>query len=162
MTLEVQLFGTFHLTHNGQALDAMNSSPRLQALLAYLLLHHDTPQPRQQIAYHFWPVSEEGQARTNLRKLFLQLRRALPDADAYLTFDNQTIGWQCDDAVHCDVHAVQALLGRLHNNPLDQDALTALFARYRGELLPSCYDDWIVPLRERLHRDVMAALDHHW
>ncbi|MEZ4677395.1 MAG: ABC transporter substrate-binding protein [Caldilineaceae bacterium] len=159
MTLEVQLFGTFHLTHNGQALDAMNSSPRLQALLAYLLLHHDTPQPRQQIAYHFWPVSEEGQARTNLRKLFLQLRRALPDADAYLTFDNQTIGWQCDDAVHCDVHAVQALLGRLHNNPLDQDALTALFARYRGELLPSCYDDWIVPLRERLHQDVMAALD---
>lgn len=158
-TLQIQLLGNFQLQSADGTLIAFDSS-RLQSLLAYLLLHAGSPQPRQQIAYAFWPVSEESQARTNLRKLFLQLRRALPDADGYLIFDNQTIQWQTDAPWTCDVHHVQLLLKQLRENPLDQDALTALFERYRGELLPSCYDDWIVPLRERLHQDVMAALDH--
>ncbi|MCB0063741.1 MAG: AAA family ATPase, partial [Caldilineaceae bacterium] len=159
MTIDIRLFGTFHLTHNGQGIDAINGSPRLQALLAYLLLHHATPQPRQQIAYHFWPVSEEGQARTNLRKLFLQLRRALPDADTYLTFDNQTIQWRSDADFTCDVLEVQQRLRELRDTQLDQEQLTALLDHYHGELLPGCYDDWVVPLREGFHQDVMAALE---
>lgn len=157
--VEIRLFGTFHLMHNEQTVDAISSSPRLQALLAYLLLHRETAQPRQQIAFHFWPVSSEEQARTNLRKLLLQLRRALPASDQLIAFDNQTIQWQAAAPVTCDVIEVQQLLQQLRADPLDQDALTALFDRYRGELLPGCYDDWIAPLREELHHDVMAALD---
>ena len=30
---------------------------------------------------------------------------------------------------------------------------------YRGDLLPSCYDDWIAPERERLRRAYAAALE---
>jgi len=152
--LRLKLLGNFHLQFDGRTIN-----PRLQALLAFIVLHHSEPQSRQQIAYHFWPFSEESQARTNLRKLFLQLRRALPNADSYLTFDNQTIQWRGDAPFSCDVLEVHALLEQLRKNPLDQDALRALFDCYTGQLLPNCYDDWIIPLREQLHQDVMAALN---
>ena len=155
--LQITLLGGFRLANDEEPLTTM-ASTRVQALLAYLLLHQETPQPRQQIAFHFWPVSSESQARTNLRKLFLQLRRALPDADNFLTFDNQTIQWRTDAPYTLDVAEVQQLLKDLDDNPLDRDALTRLFDRYTGKLLPNCYDDWIVPLREQLHQDVMATL----
>lgn len=45
--------------------------PRLQSLLAYLLLHRFTPQARQHVAFTFWPDSSEAQALTNLRKQLL-------------------------------------------------------------------------------------------
>ncbi|MEZ4866945.1 MAG: ABC transporter substrate-binding protein [Caldilineaceae bacterium] len=156
--LSIHLLGGFSLSYDDRTIDAF-AATRLQSLLAYLLIHRDAPQSRQQIAFHFWPVSSESQARTNLRKLLLQLRRALPDADTYLSFDNQLIQWQADAPFTCDVIEVQQLLKQLRENPLNQDALTALFDLYRGELLPSCYDDWIAPLREGLHHDVMAALE---
>ncbi len=156
--LQISLLGNFQLCDENEAVVTCES-PRLQALLAYLILHTGVPQARQQIAYHFWPVSEERQARTNLRKLFLQLRRALPNADTYLTFDNQTIQWRADAPFTCDAIEVRKLLAQLRTNPLDRDGLTALLDLYSGDLLPNCYDDWSVPLRERLHQDVMAALD---
>ncbi len=156
--LRISLLGNFQLCDENEAVVTCES-PRLQALLAYLILHADVPQARQQIAYHFWPVSSESQALTNLRKLFLQLRRALPNADAYLDFNHQTILWRANAPFTCDVIEVEQRLGQLRDNPLDRNALTELFDLYRGELLPSCYDDWILPLREGLHQDVMAALD---
>ncbi len=58
--------------------------PRLQTLLAYLLLQCQAPTARQQIAFQFWPDSSEKQAHTNLRKLLFQLRNALPDPDFIL------------------------------------------------------------------------------
>lgn len=157
-TLTLQLLGGFHLLYDNKPVTTITSS-RLQALLAYLVLHRDTPQARQQLAYQLWLVSSESQARTNLRKLFLQLRRTLPDADTYLTFDNQTIQWRTDVPFACDVIEVQQILKQLRTDPLDRNALTTLFDLYSGKLLPNCYDDWISPLREGLHQDVMAALD---
>ncbi len=156
--LQIQLLGTFHSQFNGRPIASLNGSPRLQALLAYLLLHRDAPHSRQQIAFQLWPVSGDSQARTNLRKLFLQLRRALPNEDQFLTFDNQTIGWRADAPCTCDLLQVQALLAAVDADPTDRAALTQLLDRYGGELLPDCYDEWVLPLRAELHQDVMAAL----
>ncbi len=158
MSLKIALLGTFHSQFNGQPIEPLNNSPRLQALLAYLLLHRDAPHSRQQIAFQLWPVSGDSQARTNLRKLFLQLRRALPNEDQFLTFDNQTIGWRADAPCTCDLLQVQALLAAVDADPTDRAALTQLLDRYGGELLPDCYDEWVLPLRAELHQDVMAAL----
>lgn len=159
MSLNIYLLGSFNLVYDDDPLSTINSSPRLQSLLAYLLLHRDTPQSRQHLAYQLWPASSESQARTNLRKLFLQLRRALPDADEFLAFDNQTIQWRPDSSFTADVTEISSLLGALRKNPLEEDALIHLSDLYRGQLLPNCYDDWIVPIREQLHQDVVAALD---
>ena len=80
--LHIQLLGDFRLSAGAAPLTTV-AAPRLQALLAYLLLHHAAPQPRRQVAFLLWPDSGEPQALTNLRSLLLLLRRALPDADRY-------------------------------------------------------------------------------
>src|SRR6266481_5303972 len=77
-TLHIRLLGTFSLTY-GDALVAGVNTPRLQSLLAYLVLHRDTPQLRQHLAFQFWPNATEGQARNNLRQALHSLRLALPD-----------------------------------------------------------------------------------
>lgn len=156
--LRIQLLGAFQLQYQNEPVADFTSS-RLQTLLAYLLLHRSAPQARQQIAYHLWPVSSESQARTNLRKLILQLRHTLPDAETYLRFDNQVIQWRIDAPFVLDVDEVQQHLKGLEENPLDKARLTALFEIYGDQLLPSCYDDWIVPLRTQLHQEIMTALD---
>ena len=66
----------------GEPLSEVNT-PRLQALLAYLLLHRDAPQSRSHLAFLFWPDSTEAQAHTNLRTLLHRLRQALPDGDRF-------------------------------------------------------------------------------
>jgi DNA-binding SARP family transcriptional activator len=101
-TLHIRLFGQFQAIYEGESLEAL-SSPRLQFLLAYLLLRRGTPQSRQHIAFTFWPDSTESQARTNLRTLLYKLRQALPDADAYLHADAQTVRWCADGPYSFDV-----------------------------------------------------------
>jgi DNA-binding SARP family transcriptional activator len=59
-------------------IDTVNT-PRLQALLAFLLLHRDAPQARQHIAFQLWLDSTEAQTQSNLRNPLFSLRRALPD-----------------------------------------------------------------------------------
>ncbi|MBX3013068.1 MAG: AAA family ATPase [Caldilineaceae bacterium] len=156
--LQISLLGRFQLSF-GSAPVAGFAAARLQALLAYLVLHCRAPHSRQQLAFHFWPVSSESQARTNLRKLLLQLRQQLPAVAAFLIADNQQITWRTDAPFTCDVLEVEQILAQLRTKPLDQALLTALFEHYRGELLPTCYDDWILPLRTELHQAVMAALE---
>src|SRR5437667_11949496 len=68
--------------------------PRLQSLLAYLLLHRSTPQGRSHLAFALWPDSTDAQAHTNLRNLVHKLRQALPNIDAFLSADRQTLFWQ--------------------------------------------------------------------
>lgn len=156
--LELRLLGNFNLMYNGRAVDTLHDSPRLQTLLAYLVLHCDVPQPRRQIAYLFWPESTEKQARTNLRKLLLQLRRALPAAENFLADTQQTIQWQPTGPFWVDVAEVRELLDRLQNAPENLTLLTNLHDLYSGELLPNCYDEWVLALRRHLHEAVTHAL----
>jgi DNA-binding SARP family transcriptional activator len=75
--LTIRLLGDFYLELDGEPLRTVNTA-RLQAVLAYLLLHRHAPQPRQHMAFQFWPDSPEGQALNNLRKALHELRNALP------------------------------------------------------------------------------------
>ncbi len=155
--LELTLLDTFQATCNGKSLHTFDS-PRVQALLTYLLLHRSAPQPRQQVAFQLWPTSTESQARTNLRKLFWQLRQALPAADEFIHCTNQTLHWHANAPVAVDLFVVQQHLQRLQEQPWDQTTLQQLSDCYGGKLLPNCYDDWIEPWRQQLHQDVIAAL----
>lgn len=155
--LHVQLFGSFHLQYQDKSISSINSA-RLQSLLAFLVLNQSALQSRQYLAFLLWPESEEGQARTNLRKLIYQLRRELPDSDHFLHYDTNTIGLNRDARIISDVDELRHLLQRHKADPLNLDILQAIADRYKGELLPSCYDDWILPLREELHESVKKAL----
>ncbi len=90
MRLCARLLGTMDLRLGGQRL-ALLDSTRAESLLAYLLLHRDAPQPRQHLAFLLWPGSTESQAHTNLRKVLLTLRRALPDADRLIDIGPRTL-----------------------------------------------------------------------
>jgi DNA-binding SARP family transcriptional activator len=161
--LLIQLLGDFHISFNGQPIESFGTT-RLQSILAYLLLHHDIPQPRRRLAYLFWPDSNESSARNNLRQLIYQLRQALPDPERFLTSDANTIGWKLDSDQILDVAVLEQALEQasaaekqqnpdLQRYPLEQAAQT-----FHGTLLPDCYDEWITPERERIQSMVVIAL----
>lgn len=137
-------------------------STRLQALLAYLLLHRDAPQLRQHLAFLFWPDSDEAQARTNLRNLLHRMRQAWPQATSYLRIETKSIRWNPEASLTLDVAEFEAHLSRAaieRDNASQLKHLQQALALYRGELLPSCYDDWIQPERTRLHQAFLQALE---
>jgi DNA-binding SARP family transcriptional activator len=92
-TLHIKLLGDFRLVYGDEPVTSIDT-PRLQSLLAYLLLHRDAPQSRHRLAFLFWPDSQEAQALTNLRNLLYRLRHDLPDADLFLYVDRNTLQWR--------------------------------------------------------------------
>lgn len=153
--LRIELLGGLRIWHQAQPVSQIRS-PRLRSLLTYLLLHQHIPPTRQHLAFLFWPDSSETQARTNLRKLHSQLRQALPEADRYLWSDSHGIGWCNDGTAWLDVADLRHHLERLaqvqrRDETIPRSHLEAIASLYQGELLPSCYDEWIVPIRQQFH-----------
>lgn len=152
--LRIHLLGDFRLTYGDAPITTINTA-RLQALLAYLVLHRDAQQLRQHLAFLFWPDSPEDQARTNLRKLYYLLRNALPAADRFLSADAKSLGWRADAPFTLDAADFENAAAQAES----ADALQAALEHYQGDLLSSCYDDWIVPVRGRLRQTCIAALE---
>ncbi len=147
--LHVQLFGSFQALDDDMPVAALQSE-RILAVLAYLLLNRHAPISRQQLAFTFWPDTTDAQARHNLRTLLTRLRDALPHADQFLAIEAQTIQWRSDAPCTVDVAEFEAAFNR--------GDVRAAIELYRGEVLPTCYDDWIVSERERLHMRYIEAL----
>jgi predicted ATPase/DNA-binding SARP family transcriptional activator len=163
-TLEMHLLGEFHLVSADAPVSPIQA-PRVQALLAYLVLHRAAPQPRQRLAFLLWPESTDAQARTNLRQLLHALRQTLPDADHFVHVTPQALQWRADAPCRLDVATFESALAQAQAAERKGDtralrgALAQACAIYEGDLLPSCYDDWIVPERERLRQAYAGALE---
>jgi DNA-binding SARP family transcriptional activator/predicted ATPase len=164
--LQVRLLGQFRLTVDDQPVDRPTTA-RLQSLLAYLLLHAGAPQSRASLAFAFWPDASEANARNNLRQLLHQLRQALPDPDRYLRADANSVQWTGDSSFSLDVAVFDKAVAEAEQAGRAGDAAARLAGLERavaicqGPLLPSCYDDWIGPARERVTercKDAVAAL----
>lgn len=170
--LQVSLLGDFRIVYGDTPVTSVNMA-RLQSLLAYLLLHRHAPQSRRHLAFLLWPDTHEEQALANLRTALHRLRQALPAAERFLHIDSQSVQWRTDAPCTLDVAAFEAALTQAQSCGELEQALH----HYRGDLLPSCYDDWIAPERERLRqtaingferqidlleaqRDYRAAIDH--
>ena len=151
-SLAVQMLGGFRLLYCGEPVVDWHI-PRLQSLLTYLILHRGIPQSRAHLAATFWPESTETQARTNLRGLMLAMRRALPEAERCLCGDASALWWCQHAPCAVDVEeferAAQASF---------MAALRRAVELYRGDLLPGCYDEWILPERDRLRQLYLDAL----
>jgi predicted ATPase/DNA-binding SARP family transcriptional activator len=163
-TLHIQLLGGFHLRFDDAPVTTLDQE-RLQALLAYLVLHRATPHARQHLAFLLWPDSSEAQARTNLRSLLHRLRQALPGADDFLHVDAQVVQWRADAPYTLDVAAIERALAQAHaaeqrgDQPTQRAALAQAVELYQGDLLPGWYGDWVLLERERLHQVFLAALE---
>src|SRR5437762_3076546 len=163
-TLQLRLLGDFSLRYNDQQVTNLNTT-RLRSLLAYLVLHRDVPQQRQHIAFLFWPDTTEAQARNNLRQLLHQLRQAFPDVEHFLSADTHMLQWHPVTPFHFDVAKFEQALTEAaaatqrNDQHLLQAALEQADSLYRGELLPGCYDEWILPERDRLRQCHLQALE---
>ncbi|HSM58278.1 MAG TPA: BTAD domain-containing putative transcriptional regulator [Candidatus Sulfomarinibacteraceae bacterium] len=163
-TLYVDLLGDFSLLYGDEPVTSFFQG-RLQALLAYLLLHREAPQSRQRMAFLFWPDSGEHHARNSLRQLLFQLRRSLPAAEQFVQIETKTVQWRVDAPFVLDVLDFEgdlelaALAAKEKHTLLERTALESAVRRYRGELLPSCYDEWLLPERERLRRAHTVAME---
>jgi DNA-binding SARP family transcriptional activator/tetratricopeptide (TPR) repeat protein len=147
-TLHVRLLGGFVITYDDQVVTSVNTA-RLQSLLAYLVLHRDTPQSRQHVAFVLWPDSTEEQARTNLRKVLSQLRQVWPAIEDFVNTEGQTLQWPTSSLWSSDVSEFEEAVA--------SEGFERAVALYRGDLLPDCYDEWIRPKREHLSQQFVGA-----
>src|SRR5436190_9643781 len=163
-TLHIRLLGDFSLIYNDRQVTSLNTT-RLQSLFAYLVLHRDVPQQRQHLAFLFWPDTIEAQARNNLRQQLHQLRQAFPAVEQFLSADTHMVHWHPVTPFHLDVAEFEQALTladaatRRHDQHALQDALEQADSLYRGELLPGCYDGWILPERDGLRQGHLQALE---
>jgi predicted ATPase/DNA-binding SARP family transcriptional activator len=161
--LHIRLLGNFSLTYGEEAVTSLNSD-RPQSLLVYLLLHRQAPQSRQHLAFLLWPDSAEAQARNNLRNLLHLLRRVLPDADQFLEITNSTLQWRLESPFTLDVADFQEAIAAAKQAEQGGDdaqarqALERAIELYQGDLLPGCYDDWLLPVREEMRQAFQDAL----
>jgi DNA-binding SARP family transcriptional activator len=160
--LHIELLGHFRLSSGDVAVPSLNSL-RIQSLLAYLVLNPG-PHSRQHLAFLFWPESTEAQARTNLRRELHHLRRAIPDADVFLSAETNQVLWRRDAPYTLDAATFEAAIAEAERRDQAGDrpgALAQLTAAVRSyaELLPGGYDDWLLAERERLSQRYASALE---
>ncbi len=161
--LQIRLLGRLSVSFAGQPALGFRAA-RLQSLLAYLVLRSDTPQPRAQLAFTFWPDASESAARNNLRQLLHQLRQALPEPDLFVRADASTVHWPSGDhwtldVVHFDRALRQATEAEtVGDRARERASLERAVSLCGGPLLPSCYEDWIGPERDRLQHRCKEAL----
>lgn len=159
--LEVRLLGDFVIMQAGRPLPGLDA-PRLQALLTLLLLRRDAPQLRRHLAFQLWPDSSESQAQTNLRNLLHRLRQSWGQADDYLQIKTKSVQWQPVAPYTLDVADFENTLRAAETAVSPPDAILSLqqaIVYYQGDLLPSCYDEWILPERGRLRQQFLTALE---
>jgi len=162
MAIRIEMFGNLQITHELAPISAMQAS-RLRSLMAFLALHSDVPQPREQLAALLWPESNEGQARTNLRQLLHNLRRALPAGCKLLEADNRRVVWRRDEGCFIDVVAFDAAVARAgacrRTDPAgERAALEEAATLYQDDLLGGLYDDWVQPTREEYRQRLAQVL----
>ena len=160
-TLHISLLGEFRLV-SGETPVTSVDWPRLQSLLAYLVLHHSAPQSRTHLAALLWPDSTDAQAHSNLRTLVTRFRQTFPNADAFLRTEKQTLQWKPDVSWMADVLEFERAVAQAEDAKDATEVRMALeeaVASYHGDLLPSCYDEWILPERDRLRQHFQEVLE---
>src|SRR5689334_6530099 len=161
--MRINLFGNLRISVAGRPVTAVNTN-RLQSLIAYLVIHGDSPQPRERLAFMLWPASNESQARTNLRQLLHHLKRALPAECNFLETTHFTVQWRQDasctiDTADFQLAIAQAGLARAENDRAREiQSLSTAAQLYEDDLLPAIYDDWLTPLREQYRRQICDVL----
>src|SRR5439155_12767126 len=108
-------------------------------------------------------------------QIAVSLRQSLPDADHFIHADNHSLQWLpalpasqegCSDASWTlDTMEVEQALAqaeqaeRVQEATAMRQALEQVMHLYSGELLPNCYDEWILPERDRWRQACLQAAE---
>lgn len=145
--LSISLLGRFQVSLADNTIGTFESD-RVRALLAYLAVESNTAHDRSILAALLWPDQPELAARTNLRHVLLNLRRALHDDDPaspFLLTTRATIQWNPRSDTWLDTAAFLTLVtaceahAHTHARPdrceLCQTRLKEALAIYQGRFL---------------------------
>ncbi len=160
--LQIQILGSFHIIDENGSQPIY--SPIQQSFLTLLLLHRDASQSRQYLSFCLWPESAEAQAQANLRTLLVRLRRVWPAIDRFIEITSHSIRWKSSADYNLDVAEFEEVIhqAEFSGSEIDLHALRLHLERavqlYRGDLLPTCYKDWIMPERERLRQLFLQSI----
>jgi DNA-binding SARP family transcriptional activator/tetratricopeptide (TPR) repeat protein len=139
-------------------------SSRAVVLVAFLVVHAESPQARQRIAGLLWPESTDAQALTNLRRELHHLRQLLGDEPS-LGVTSRDLCWRDTKTCRVDVRVfdVERKAALAAAAAGDDDGIllhsAAAITAYRGELLPGAYDDWLLDARSQLERQCADLCD---
>ena len=123
--------------------------PRTHLLLAALLLN-SRPQQRIRLIGRLFPDMPERKGRQRLSDRLWLLRRSLPDLPLATGAEWIEIPAQ---SRWLDVEAFKQRVAGT-----DLAGWQAALALYRGDLLPDCFDDWLLLKRETLHLEYVRLL----
>jgi DNA-binding SARP family transcriptional activator/tetratricopeptide (TPR) repeat protein len=163
--LHVSLLGEQSITGGGgDGAGTRGRSSRSVALVAFLVVHAGSPQPRQRIAGLFWPESTDAQALTNLRRELHQLRQVLGDEPS-LVVTPVDLCWRDTGTCRVDLRVFsaerEAALAAAAVG--DDEGVLAhaagAMAEYRGDLLPGGYEDWLLDARSEIERQCVGLCD---
>jgi DNA-binding SARP family transcriptional activator/tetratricopeptide (TPR) repeat protein len=163
--LHVSLLGEQSITGGGgDGPGSRTRSSRSVALVAFLVVHAGSPQPRQRIAGLFWPESTDAQALTNLRRELHQLRQVLGDEPS-LVVTPVDLCWRDTETCRVDLRVFSfereaALMAAAAGD--DEGVLAhaaGALTEYRGDLLPGGYEDWLLDARSEIERQCVGLCD---
>ncbi len=166
--VRVQLLGATQLVRGDATVsDADWRRERVRALLTYLVTHTDTT--RDAVMTALWPDADATAGRRNLRTTLNMLHSVLEpdrlggDAPFFVRSNGQGLELVTNGHLTVDVHdferhldeAIAAEEGGTPSRSVEpyRQAVT----RYRGDLLPDGYDDWVIFERDRLRARFVSA-----
>ena len=170
MMLKARFFGTPQIEYGSDSA-AIALSGRELALFAYLCVSRQ-PSNRSAVADLLWDNHTERQAKTNLRYVLRNLRKAVGD---YLIADGQTIGFDQALPHWFDITSMTTYLApalRTQSAQVEPAILHEVLNLYTGEFLAGFhiqdaprFDQWMLAQRRHLH-DLMVyglqlATQHH-
>ena len=121
---------------------------KVRALLSYLAVNADKPQPRERLMALLWSDRGERQARQSLNQALVSIRRLGVHDGVRLLDSSGERATLRGDAVECDVQRLRTLI---KDNP------AAAASLYEGPFLDglsvkeSAFEEWLLATRSELH-----------
>jgi predicted ATPase/DNA-binding SARP family transcriptional activator len=160
---QIELFGWLRATQGDRVVSRFRSR-KAEALLAYLAYFRQRSHPRPQLVELLWPECDPSAGQERLSVELTSLRRQLEPPGvpngAVLVATRTTVQLSPAACVS-DVSLFEAALqaARQDENPAERARQLAAAAElYRGELLPGCFEEWILSERQRLAEELRQAL----
>jgi len=165
--LTAYLLGPFQLLVEDKPVAGW-SGGRGRTLFQYLLANHDRPRTRDELMAVFWPESSEKAARNNLNVAVHALRQAVRGVSNLniIIYRDGVYRINPDLSLWLDVDVFERHLDLARQADASGDQPAAIRALetatniYRDDFLSSDpYEEWALPVRERLRLIYMEALD---
>ncbi len=154
--LRVMLLGTPRIEWQNAAFWRSRRAKTL-SLLAYLLLHRESPIPRDRLAFALWPDVPKEEALAHLRRHLHDLSRALPPAPKdcpWVVITHQSVRWNPEAPLYLDV----AEFERLSQH---REGWAQAVALYRGDLLEGVEEEeWLLMEREHWRNRFLTCLEN--